>query len=221
MSGNTGSGFSGGAGEAAGRAAGMAIGLALSDLILSRKQRRLAEEAMGHFGAGENLAAPIGFCSRGGRPILISGTALMAVSLVAAICLAPFSDGVASAVGFGGMGAGWLVIVASLPFATNYVVVLTDRRLLLFRAAGIFKQRVGEIWTGVPRSDVAMDIRGRIDGAALSFSFAPGTGIAQIRMDVYRNGAGVQYAQAIHRAMTTPVPDDRTSLSPANVAGGS
>jgi hypothetical protein len=221
MSGNAGSGVRGGAGEVAGRAAGVAIGVALGDLILSRRQRRLAAEAVGHFGAGENLAAPIGFCSRGGRPILISGTALMAVSLLAAICLAPFSDGVASAVGFGGMGAGWLVIVASLPFATNYVVVLTDRRLLLFRTTGIFKQRVREIWIGVPRSDVSMNIRGRIDGAALSFGFAPATGIAPIRLDVYRNGAGVQYAHAIQRALATPVVDDRADMRRANVVGSS
>jgi hypothetical protein len=200
MSGNPSSGVSGGAGEAA----GVAIGVALGDLILSRRQRRLATEAVGHFGEGENLAAPIGFCSSGGRSILISGTALMAVSVIAAICLAPFSDGLASAVGFGGMGAGWLVIVASLPFATNYVVVLTDQRLLLFRTTGIFKQRVREIWIGVPRSSVSMNIRGRIEGAALSFGFAPATGIAPIRLDVYRNGAGVQYARAIQRALTTP-----------------
>jgi hypothetical protein len=221
MSGNKGSGFSGGAGEVAGRAAGAAIGVALGDLILSRRQRRLAAEAVGHFGEAEKLAAPIGFCSRGGRPLLISGTALMAVSLVAAICLAPFSDGVASAVGFGGMGAGWLVIVASLPFATNYVIVLTDRRLLLFRTTGIFRQRVREIWTGMPRSDVSMNIRGRIDGAALTFRFAPATGIAPIRLDVYRNGAGVQYAQAIERALTTPVADARASMPRADVVGSS
>lgn len=221
MSGNTGSDFSGGAGEVAGRAAGVAIGVALGDLILSRRQRRLATEAAGHFGAGENLAAPIGFCSRGGRPMLISGTALMAVSLVAAICLAPFSDGVASAVGFGGMGAGWLVIVASLPFATNYLVVLTDRRLLLFRATGIFRQRVRDIWTGVPRSEVSVNIRGRIDGAALRFGFAPATGLAPIQLDVYRNGAGVQYARAIQRALTTPVADDLADMPRANSAGGS
>ena len=221
MSGNSSSGVSGRAGEAAGTAAGVAIGVALGDLMLSRRQRRLAAEAAGHFGEGENLAAPIGFCSRGGRPILISGTALMAVSLVAAICLARFSDGLASAVGFGGMGAGWLMIVASLPFATNYVVVLTDRRLLLFRATGIFKQHVREIWIGVPRSDVSMNIRVRIDGAALSFGFAPATGIAPIRLDVYRNGAGLQYAQAIQRALTTSVPDDGANMPPANVVGGS
>jgi hypothetical protein len=217
MSGNSSRGVSGGAGEAA----GVAIGVALGSVILSRRQRRLAAEAVGHFGEGENLAAPIGFCSRGGRPILISGTALMAVSLVAAICLAPFSDGLASAVGFGGMGGGWLVIVASLPFATNYVVVLTDRRLLLFRTTGIFKQRVREIWIGVPRSDVSMNIRGRIDGAALSFGFAPAAGIAPIRLDVYRNGAGLQYAQAIQRTLTAPVPDAGANMPPANAVGGS
>ena len=216
MSGNTGSGV----GEAAGRAAGVAIGVALSDLILSRRQRRLAAEAAGHFDEGENLAAPIGFCSRGGRPILISGTALMAVSLVAAICLAPFNDGLANAVGFGGMGGGWLVIVASLPFATNYLVVLTDRRLLVFRASGIFKQRVQKIWIGVPRSDVFMNIRVRIDGAALSFGFTPATNIAPIRLDVYRNGAGVQYIKAIQRALTTPVPDNGARIFPTSVVGG-
>jgi hypothetical protein len=141
MSGNSSSGVSGGGGGAV----GTAIGVALAGLILSRRQRRLAAEAVGHFGEGENLAAPIGFCSRGGRVFLLSGTALMALSLVAAMCVAAFSDGLASAVGFRGMGAGWLVMMAAVPLATNYLVVLTDRRLLLFRTTGTFKQRAGHL----------------------------------------------------------------------------
>jgi hypothetical protein len=206
VNGNSGRGIGTAAGEAAGTVAGVAIGVALGDLILNRRQRRLAIEAMDHFGEGEKLAAPIGFCSRGGRPMLIGGAALMALSLVAAICVSRFSTGgLADAVGWGGMGAGLLVIWAALPFAKNYVVVLTDRRLLLFRT-GNFKPHAREIWIGVPRTEVSMNIRNRIDGAALRFGFAPATGIAPIRLDVYRNGAGMQYAQAIQHALTTPVP---------------
>ena len=220
MSGNSNSGISGGAGEAAGTAAGVAIGVALGGLILSGRQRRLAAEAGGHFGEGEKLAAPIGFCSRGGRAMLMSGAALIALAMVAGLCVAAFSDSLAGAVFFGGAAAGWLVMMASVPFATNYLVVLTDRRLLLFRAAGIFKQRVREIWIGVPRSEVSMNIRGRIDGAALSFGFAPATGIAPVRLDVYRAGAGVQYAQAIQGALTTSATGEGTSMSSAKAADG-
>jgi len=212
MSGNSSSGISGGA--------GVAIGVALGGLILSRRQRRLAAEAAGHFGEGEKLAAPIGFCSHGGRAILISGAAVMAVSMVAGLCVAAFSDGLAGAVFFGGAAAGWLVMMASLPFATNYLVVLTDRRLLLFRAAGTFKQHVREIWISVPGGEVSMHIRSRLDGAALSFGFAPATGIAPIRLDVYRTGAGVQYAQAIQDALTTRATSEGTSMSSATAAGG-
>jgi hypothetical protein len=185
--------------------AGVAIGVALGDLILNRRQRRLAAEAMDHFGEGEQLAAPIGFCSRGGRRMLIGGAALMVLSLVAAICISRFSTGgLADAVGWGGMGAGLLVIFAALPFAKNYVVVLTDRRVLLFRT-GNFRQHAREIWIGVPRAEVSMSVRNRIDGAALRFGFAHATGIAPVQLDVYRNGAGVQYVQAIQHALTTPV----------------
>jgi hypothetical protein len=144
----------------------------------------------------------------------------MALAMVAGLCVAAFSDSLAGAVFFGGAAAGWLVMMASLPFATNYLVVLTDRRLLLFRAAGIFKQRVREIWIGVPRSEVSMNIRGQFDGAALSFGFAPATGIAPIRLDVYRTGAGVQYARAIQGTLTTPATGDGTSMSSAKAAGG-
>jgi hypothetical protein len=66
----------------------------------------------------------------------------------------------------------------------------------LFRT-GNFKQHAREIWIGVPRTEVSMNLRKRIDGAALRFGFAPATGIAPIRLDVYRNAAGVQYAPVI------------------------
>jgi hypothetical protein len=39
---------------------------------------------VGYFGHGEKLAAPIAFCSRGGRVVAMSGPGLMALAVIAA-----------------------------------------------------------------------------------------------------------------------------------------
>jgi hypothetical protein len=115
------------------------------------------------------------------------------------------------------MGVGWLIIMASVPLAKNYAIVLTDQRLLLFRTKGLFKQRLRKIKISVPRSQVSMNIRGRVDGAAVSFSFAPATGIPPISLDAYQNGGAVTYARAIQEALITE-PTDGESSTPSDAA---
>jgi hypothetical protein len=200
MSGNSDSGI----GEAGGAVVGVAVGAVMAGVIYTRRQRRLAREAARFFDPGEQLAAPIGYCSRGGRRLLLAGlgTFLLAIP-VGLVCSVTHNDALTGAVFFGGMGVGLLIMVASVPLAKNYAIVLTDRRLLLFRTKGLFKQRLRKIEIGVPRSQASMNIRGRVDGAAVNFSFAPATGIPPVSLDAYQNAAAVTYARAIQEALTT------------------
>jgi hypothetical protein len=99
------------------------------------------------------------------------------------------------------MGAGLLVIWISVAIAKYYAIVLTDRRPLLFRAKGRIRPRLREMQIAVPRSQVSVNIGVRIDGVAVSLSFARATGIPPFLL----NGATAADARAIQEAMATGV----------------
>ena len=201
---NGGSGF--GFGDAAGAAGGAVIGTILGNAMLRRRQRRLAREAVRYLGPGEKLAAPIPYCHQGARRVQTVGLAIFALALLAGlICSAITSNGgLIGAVFFGGMWAGLLVLIVAAALATNYAMVLTDRRLLLFRTKGQLRLRLREIQIGVPRGQVSMSTQTRFDGAAVNLTFAPATGIPPISLDRASPGACVKAIQATLIAGVTP-----------------
>jgi hypothetical protein len=94
--------------------------------------------------------------------------------------------------------------------AKFHAIVLTDRRLLLFRAKGRIRPRLREIRVAVPRSQVSVSIRGQLDGVAVSLSFAPATGIPPVLL----NGATAADARAIQEALATGVTGGKVSTTP-------
>jgi hypothetical protein len=150
--------------------AGAVIGTTLGNVILSRRQRRLASEATRYSGPGENLAAPIPYCHQGGRRVQATGVTIFVLAIVVGlVCAATtHNGGLTGAVFFGGMCTGLLVIWAAVILAKNYAIVWTDRRLLLFRMKGRIRQRLREVEVAVPRGQVSMSARMRIDGPAVS-----------------------------------------------------
>ena len=202
MSGGSGFGF----GDAAGTAGGVVIGTIVGNVMLRRRQRRLAREAARNFGPGEKLAAPIPYCYQGGRRVLAVGVAILALAFVAGmICAAATrNDGLIGAVFFGGMSAGVLVIWAAVVLAKGYAIVLTSRRLLLFRTKGRIRQRLRKIQIDVPRGQVSMRTQMRIDGAAVSLSFAPATGIPPVCLNGGSPAVCVRAVQEALTAETTP-----------------
>jgi hypothetical protein len=199
-------GFGSGFGNAAGAAGGAVIGTVLGNAMLRRRQRRLAREAARYFGPGEKLAAPIPYCSQGGRRVQAAGVAIFALALVAGlICSAVTNNGgLIGAVFFGGMGAGVLVMLVAAAMMKRYAIVLTDRRLLLFRTKGRMRQHLREIQIGVPRGQVAMQTQMRLDGAAVSLSFALATGVAPILLNGGSPGACVRAVQGALPEWLTP-----------------
>ena len=196
-----------GMGEAGGRAAGAAVGIAIASGIYTRRQRRLAREAARYLHSGEQLAAPVGYCSRGGQRGVAAGLSVFLLAVVVGLASAawPGNDALTSALFFGGMGLGVLIMAVSVPLANNFALVLTDQRLLLVRTRGQFRQRLRKLVTEAPRDQVAMEIRSRLTGAAVDLSFAPSTGLEPVSFDAYQNGNGVTYARAIKEAMDRPV----------------
>jgi hypothetical protein len=195
-----------GLGDVTGAAGGVAIGTVWANVMLNRRQRRLAREAAGYFGPGEKLAAPIPYCSQGGRRVLATGAAMFVLAITATmVCAATtHNGGLIGAVFFGGTCAALLVIMAAACLAKNYSIVLTDQRLLLFRTKGRIRQRLREIQIGVPRGQVSMGTQMRLDGAAVSLRFAPATGLPPICLNGASPGACVMAVQEALGAELTP-----------------
>lgn len=196
MSGGTGPGF----GDVGGRAAGAVIGTMLGNALLSHRLRRLAREATRYLEPGENLAAPIPYCYQGGRRARATGVAIVVVAiLVGVVCSAIFhihNDGLIGAVAWG-IGAGLLVIWVAVILAKKYAIVVTDRRLVLFRAKRRIPLRLREIQATAPRGQVSMSVRMRIDGPEVRLSFAPATGIPPILL----HGGNPAALQAVQEAL--------------------
>ena len=204
-----------GIGEAGATAGGAVIGTILGNAINTRRQHRLAREAVRYLSPGEKMAARIPLCYQGGRRVLLTGAAIFVLAIIAGmVCAATHNGGLTDAVFFGGTGAGLLLIWISVAIAKYYAIVLTDRRLLLFRAKGRIRPRLREMQIAVPRSQVSMNIGGRIDGAEVSLSFAPATGIPPVLL----NGATAADARAIQEALATGVNGGSNVSTPPDAA---
>jgi hypothetical protein len=80
-------------------------------------------------------------------------------------------------------------------------VVLTDRRLLVFRWSGVFMGHIRDVFIAMPRGDVSTGFKSRLGWAGLSVEFAPSTGMAPIRLDFW--SVDGQIAGGIHHALAS------------------
>jgi len=85
--------------------------------------------------------------------------------------------------------------------AHKYAVVLTDRRLLVFRWSGMFMGHIRDIFIAAARSDVSSDFNSRLGWGGLNVEFAPATGMSPIRLDFW--SVDRQIAWSIHHALAT------------------
>ena len=179
---------------------GGALERAPPDLVNQRRQRRLARDAAGYLEEGEKLLAPAAFGSQGGGILLLSAVGVLVVLAVTAI-VAGSRMGAAADVVFGAaMGLMWLLLLLSIPFTHGCAVVLTDRRLLVFRT-GRVSTRVREMVIAVPRSEVSTAFWAYRACGVLRLGFSPGVGRAP--MKPYFWGWGTPAARCIDDALTT------------------
>lgn len=181
-----------------GPAFGPSIGWRLARLRL----RRLAEESSGHLDEEEKLVTPVAICTRGGRAALFAGLGLLAVTWAMLEVLGHLI-GKSSLVNAAFIAAGALAVVLLLPgflVTHKYAVVLTDRRLLMFRWSGIFMGHIRDIFIAAARSDVSSDFQSRLGWGGLNVEFAPATGMAPIQLDFW--SVDKQIAWDIHHALT-------------------
>jgi hypothetical protein len=89
---------------------------------------------------------------------------------------------------------GWIV-------AHKHAMVLTNRRLLVFRWRGMVIGHLRGVLVAVPRSDVSTGFKSRLGWAGLRVEFAPWTGMAPIWLDFW--SVDGQIAAGIHHALAT------------------
>jgi hypothetical protein len=179
---------------------GTSIGWALARPRL----RRLADESSGHLGEGEKLVTPVAICTRGGRAALFSGLGVFALTLAMLEVTGYLGNriGGSSLVNAAFIAGGALAVVLMvLGFivAHKYAVVLTDRRLLVFRWSGMFMGHIRDIFIAAARSDVSSDFNSRLGWGGLNVEFAPATGMSPIRLDFW--SVDRQIAWSIHHAL--------------------
>ena len=171
--------------------------------------KRLAEESSGYLDQGETLVSPVAICTRGGRAALLAGLGFfgLAIAMLEVIGNRVAETGPVTAA-FLAAGAlalvlaplGWIV-------AHKHAVVLTDRRLLVFRWSGLFIGHLRDVFIAMPRSDVSTGFKSRRGWAGLRVEFAPATGMAPIRLDFW--SVDTQIAQGFHHALATAAADAR------------
>jgi hypothetical protein len=165
--------------------------------------KRLAEESSGYLDQGETLVSPVAICTRGGRAALLAGLGVfgLAIAMLEVIGYRIGDAGpvtaaflAAAALALALVPLGWIV-------AHKHAVVLTDRRLLVFRWRGMFIGHLRDVFIAMPRSDVSTGFKSRRGWAGLRVEFAPATGMAPIRLDFW--SVDTQIAQGIHHALAT------------------
>jgi hypothetical protein len=171
--------------------------------------KRLAEESSGYLDKGETLVSPVAICTRGGRAALLAGLGVfgLAVAMLEVIGYRIGDTGPVTAV-FLAAGALALVLVPlGWIVAHKHAVVLTDRRLLVFRWRGVFVGHLRDVFIAMPRSDVSTGLKSRRGWAGLRVEFAPATEMAPIQLDFW--SVDTQIAQGIHHALATAAAEAR------------
>ena len=164
---------------------------------------RLAEESSGYLDQGETLVSPVALCTRGGRAALLAGLGVFGLA-VAMLEVIGYRIGETGPVMAAFLAAGALALVL-VPLgwivAHKHAVVLTDRRLLVFRWRGVFIGHLRDVCIAMPRSDVSTGCKSLRGWAGLRIEFAPATGMAPIRLDFW--SVDTQIAKGIHHALAT------------------
>jgi hypothetical protein len=171
--------------------------------------KRLAGECSAYLDQGETLVSPVAICTRGGRAALLAGLGVFGLA-VAMLEVIGYRIGDTGPVTAAFLAAGALALVL-VPLgwivAHKHAVVLTDRRLLVFRWRGMLIGHLRDVFIAVPRSDVSTGLKSRRGWAGLRVEFAPATGMAPIRLDFWSVDA--QVAQGIHHALATATAEAR------------
>ena len=165
--------------------------------------KRLAEESAGYLDEGETLVSPVAIGTRGGRAALLAGLGIFGLG-VAVLEVIGHRFGESGLVTGAFLAAGALaVVLVALGWvvARTHAVVLTDRRLLVFRWRGMVIGHLRDVSIAVPRGDVSTRFQSRLGWAGLRVEFAPWTGMAPIRLDLWSVDA--QIAGGIHQALAT------------------
>jgi hypothetical protein len=171
--------------------------------------KRLAGESSGYLDQGETLVSPVAICTRGGRAALLAGLGVLglAVAILEIIGYRIVDTGPVTAA-FLAAGALALVLVPlGWIVAHKHAVVLTDRRLLVFRWRGVFIGHLRDVFIAMPRNDVCTGFKSGRGWAGLRVEFAPATGMAPIRLDFWSVDARI--AQGIHHALATAAAEAR------------
>jgi hypothetical protein len=164
-----------------------------------RSKHMLARDAPGYLQEGEKLLDPAAFGTRGGRAMLLAGLGVMVLTVALPFVVTAAAAGVVF--GVGAVLAMVLLAAAVLFFARTYAVVLTDRRLLVFRTDK-FGGGVQGIFMAAPRSEVMTDYRRRLGiWSVLSVGYPPVTGNAPLPFDFL---GWAPAARSIHLALTAP-----------------
>ncbi len=196
---------------------GRAVGGAVSGPLDGAVWRKLSRAAAGYLDEGEELAVPAVPASRGGGIFALSGAAVLAATFIVLAAAGDRMGAAANWVFGAGLVLGMLLILMMLPFTSSYAVVLTGRRLLLFRMAKIgYTQHVRGIYLAVPRSEVSAAFKDRLGWAVLSLKFSPATGQAPMElwfMNVQKRGA-----RYIYEALMTPTGGADASPQPGKAA---
>lgn len=140
----------------------------------------------------------------GGRATLLAGLGVFALA-VAVLEVAGNGVGESGLVTGAFIAAGALALIL-VPLgwvvAHKRAVVLTNRRLLVFRWSGVLIGHLREAFIAVPRSDVSTGFKSRLGWAGLSVEFAPSTGMAPVRLDFWL-AVDQQIARGVHHALAT------------------
>jgi hypothetical protein len=153
-------------------------------------------ESSAYLDQGETLVTPVAIGTRGGRAALVAGLGIVALAVAVL-------DVIGNRIGEPGPVTGVFLAAAALAVvlvalgwvvAHKHAVVLTDRRLLVFRCRGIVIGHLQGVFIAVPRSDVSTGFTSRLGLASLRVEFAPATGMAPIRLDFWSVDGQIAWA---------------------------
>jgi hypothetical protein len=180
-----------------------AFGTSIGWSLARPRLRRLAEESSGHLDEGERLVTPVAICTQGGRAALFLGLGVLALTLAMLEVIGNRIGGssLVNAAFIAGGALAVVLVLLGLIVAHKYAVVLTDRRLLVFRWSGMFMGHIRDIFIAAARSDVSSDFKSRLGWGGLNVEFAPATGMSPIRLDFW--SVDRQIAWSIHHALAT------------------
>lgn len=171
-----------------------------------RFQRRLAQDAAGHLEEGEKLLSPAAVGAQGGMIFLLSAAGVLAVTVVLAVVALDRMGAAGDVLGSAGIGLFFLLTLLHGLFSPGCAVVLTDRRLLIFRT-GRLSTRVREMLTAVPRSEVSADFWAWSTHSVLRLEVPSVADRAPMKLNLYFLGWATPAARSIYDALMTPAGD--------------